>query len=109
MAVTVTAILGICWLTDQVVHVADAYLSYSMNKEVYSVAHTMILFSSASYPLVYALVNRNFRQKIKGMMCCAHSEVVVPRVVHPATRDLHAAQPDNLPQPIHTAGPGLMD
>ena len=105
MAVTVTAIFGICWLTDQVVHLADAFLSYSIDKDVYNVTHSMILFSSASNPFVYALINQNFRQKIKSMMCCTH----LTAVTHPAALDLHAAEPANVLQPVHTVGPCLID
>ena len=73
MVVTVTALFGICWLTDMIVHVVDQNTSYTIDKKVYTVIHTMILISSAVNPFVYALVSQNFKEKLKKVMCCTIS------------------------------------
>jgi len=71
MAVTVTAIFGICWAPDVIVHNLGSNASLSISEDVYAVTHTLILFSSAVNPFVYALVNTNFRGKLKGILCCS--------------------------------------
>lgn len=82
MVVTVTALFGICWLTDMIVHVVEYNTTYTIDSNVYTVIHTMILFSSAVNPFVYALINQNFRVKIKRMMSCTGWIAVI----HPPTR-----------------------
>lgn len=108
MVVTVTAIFGICWLTDMIVHTADASLSYSVDKDIYIVSHTMILFGSAANPFVYALLNQNFREKIKGrkgILCCARSTTVIG----PASRKPHSTESANETDPTHIAGPCFIE
>ncbi|XP_078367672.1 pyroglutamylated RF-amide peptide receptor-like [Oculina patagonica] len=105
MAVTVTALFGICWLTDMILHLVDGFLSYRINKDVYTVTHTMILFSSAANPFLYALINQNFREKIKGIICCARSSAVI----HPAKREHYSTESANVTDPTHTAGPSFRE
>ena len=69
MGVTVTAIFGICWAPDVFAHNLDYYTSVSISELSYVVIHMLILFSSAVNPFVYALVNKTFRQKLKGTIC----------------------------------------
>ncbi len=92
MVVTVTAIFGICWLTDMVVHVVENNTSYIIDKNVYTVIHTMIVVSSAVNPFVYALINQKFREKVKGMMSCSKSTAVNG----PATRKAHSTKLANV-------------
>ena len=73
MVTTVTALFGICWLTDTVAHVV---IHYNDHKVVFTVIHTVILINSAINPFVYALINQNFREKMKEIMCCASSAAV---------------------------------
>ena len=70
MVIAVTILFGICWLTDIFVHLVEVKTSYTMDKVVYTVVHTMILFNSALNPFLYALINQNFRKKMKEMLCC---------------------------------------
>ncbi|XP_020627707.1 pyroglutamylated RFamide peptide receptor-like [Orbicella faveolata] len=71
MGVTVTAIFGICWAPDVIAHDADYYTSLSVSELTYAVIHMLVLFSSAVNPFAYALVNKTFREKLKGMICCS--------------------------------------
>ena len=107
MVVTITAIFGICWLTDVIAHVVD-YHTYSITHEVFTVIHTMILFNSAVNPFVYALLNQNFREKIKGMICCTCSTT--------AARDPARRKPAQgiaftniTTQPTHITEPGSIE
>ena len=70
MGVTVTTIFGICWAPDVFAHNLDYYTSVSISELTYTVIHMMILFSSAVNPFVYALVNKNFRERLRGTICC---------------------------------------
>ena len=71
MGVTVTTIFGICWAPDVIAHNLDFLTSVNISKLAYDVIHLLILFNSAVNPFVYALVNKNFREKLKGMICCS--------------------------------------
>ena len=71
MGITVSAIFGICWAPDVIAHNLDVFTSVSTSEVAYSVIHMLILFSSAVNPFVYALVNKNFREKLKGMISCS--------------------------------------
>ena len=63
-----------------VVYVLRDLASYNIGPVVLTIANTMILFNSAVNPFVYALLNQQFREKIKRMICC--TGCLAPRV-HP--------------------------
>ena len=71
MGVTVAAVFGICWAPDVIAHKLDVNTSLSISETAYAVIHTLILFSSAVNPFLYALVNKTFREKLVGMICCS--------------------------------------
>ena len=71
MGVTVTAIFGICWVPDVIAHNLDFFTSVSISELSYAAIHMLVLFNSAVNPFVYALINKNFREKLKGMICCS--------------------------------------
>lgn len=75
MAATVTVMFGVCWVSDIIAHSVDYYTSLSTSKDTYSVIHTLILLNTAVNPFVYALINKTFREKLKGMLYfrCASS------------------------------------
>ena len=91
MVVTVSAIFGICWGTDSVMHVIDDFTSFRLNSFAIPIAHTMIMFNSAVNPFAYALINQRFRKKMKAMLCCSlltpqtYPEIE-PKVIELATR-----------------------
>ena len=81
MVVTVSAIFGICWGTSSVAYTLRAFDPSSVGPVPIAIANTMVLFNAAINPFVYALLNQQFREKMKGIMCCAGCCV---RRVHPA-------------------------
>ena len=92
MVATVSVIYGICWGTIQVLYTLWRLTSFNMGPVLIAISNTMILFNSAVNPFVYALLNKNFREKMKGMMCCSRA------VVHP----MGAIQRN---EPVENAGP----
>ena len=76
MVVAVTFIFGITCGTCSVLYVT----SYNMGPVLVAISDAMVLFNSAVNPFVYALLNQQFREKIKKMICCSGS---LPSRVHP--------------------------
>ena len=52
-------------------HNLDLFTPVTISELAYDVIHMLLLFNSAVNPFVYALVNKNFREKLKGMICCS--------------------------------------
>ncbi|XP_078352666.1 pyroglutamylated RF-amide peptide receptor-like [Oculina patagonica] len=71
MVITVTALFGICWVSDVIAHGIDYYTSLRVSEATYPVIHTMVLLNSAVNPFVYALMNKTFREKMQGMVSCS--------------------------------------
>ena len=70
MAVAVSVIFAVCWLTDSINYMLSIYASTATFGDVtYIVTSIMIMFNSAINPIVYGLVNERFREKIKRMTC----------------------------------------
>ena len=80
MGVTVTAIFGICWAPDIIAHNLEVFTSITISELTYAVIHVLVLFNSAVNPFVYALVNKNFREKLKDMICCRCTRTTRNRV-----------------------------
>ena len=70
MVVVVTAIFGFCWGVNQIVHIFKFFSPYTVGALPTVVANTMVLINSAVNPFVFALLNHQFREKMKGMICC---------------------------------------
>ncbi|KAL9957200.1 hypothetical protein ACROYT_G038809 [Oculina patagonica] len=102
MVVTVTAIFGICWGTTEVVYILHYFTSYNIGAVPITISNIMVLFNSAINPFVYALLNQQFRNKMKRMLCCSGLSA---HVVHPTLETLDMELADNTTQPTRTAAP----
>ena len=78
MVVAVTAIFGVCWGTGQLVYVLLFFISDDIGAVLIAISDVMILFNSAVNPFVYALLNHQFRDKMKRMICCSLAARVHP-------------------------------
>ena len=70
MVVAVSAIFGICWGADSVLHLLEDFSSIELASSAIPIAHTAVMFNSAVNPFAYALINQRFRGKMKGVLCC---------------------------------------
>ena len=86
MGVTVAAIFGICWAPDIIAHLIKHFTSLSVSEAALIVIHTLVLFSCAVNPFMYALVNKTFREKLKGMLGCSVSTSREPHVIEIANK-----------------------
>ena len=104
MVVAITIIFGICWGIGQLMYVLLYFIPQNIGAILLAIADVMILFNSAVNPFVYALLNQQFRKKIKKMICClspGSSGLLVPPRLEP--HDTETA--DNNTQLTSTARP----
>ena len=106
MVVAITAIYGICWGTNEVVYAIQFIALQDIGHLPMVIANTMVLFNSAINPFVYALLNKQFREKMKVMLCCTHSSV--PRV-HPKRKLQRTGLDETTIPSIYTAAPSTTE
>ena len=71
MVITVSAIFAVCWLADGITYLLAFYSpKHTVGGVAYVATSAVIQLNSAVNPIVYALMNQRFRQKIKRMVCC---------------------------------------
>jgi len=104
MVVTVSAIFVICWGTDQILHILEAFTSHKFSTLAIPIAHTMLMLNSAVNPFAYALINQKFREKMKGMICCSlrSSRVNVARKPQDFNTNNITTQPTDTAEPSGT-------
>ena len=88
VTVSVSAIFGICWGTNAVVCPLKYASFYNIGPVPVAFSDTVVLFNSAVNPFVYALLNQQFREKMKRTICCPASCALG---VHP-TRELQTTE-----------------
>lgn len=71
--ITVSVIFGICWGTSSFIYFMINVISCDFGAIVVTVADILILFNSTVNPFVYALLNHQFREKMRGTTCCSRS------------------------------------
>ena len=80
MVVAVSAIFGICWGTSSITYTLRAFDPSSVGPVPIAIANTMVLFNAAINPFAYGLFNKQFREKMKSIVCCTGC---FARGVHP--------------------------
>ena len=99
MVVIVSVIFGISWGTSSVVYVIKHFTSYNIGNV--AITNTMAMFNSAVNPFVYALLNRQFREKVRGMICCTFRCTKI----HPMTETQGIEFSNSIAQSNNTEGP----
>ena len=94
MVLTVSAIFGICWNTDAILHCIDIFGTYKLSPYAIPIAHTMLMFNAAVNPFAYALISQRFRQKIKILLCCCSRSS--PARVLPSRKQLGIEMANNI-------------
>ncbi|XP_078349122.1 pyroglutamylated RF-amide peptide receptor-like [Oculina patagonica] len=102
MVLPVTAIFGICWGAESVEYVLRQFPSLNITPVVIATVDTMVAFNAAVNPFVYALLNQQFREKMKKMICCTGFSAPV---VHPTPEAQDIELADSTTHPTHTVGP----
>ena len=77
MAIAVSVIFAVCWLTDSINYVLTFYVpEHEVGNVIFVAATTLVMFNSAVNPILYALLSQRFREKIKRMMCYSRRSFV---------------------------------
>ena len=93
MVVVVTAIFGFCWGVNQIVHIFKFFSSHTVGALPTVIANTMVLVNSAINPFVFALLNQQFRERMKSVLCCTDC---TKAKVHPAPESHEFELGDNI-------------
>ena len=67
--ITVSIIFGVTWLADSFNFVLHFYKP-SFNKLTFAATSIFVLFNSAINPVLYALINQRYKEKMKGILRC---------------------------------------
>ena len=77
MVITVSVIFAISWGAESVEYVLRTTTTLKITFVHIAIVDILVLFNSAVNPLVYGLLNHQFRQKIREVIC--GTRAVAPR------------------------------
>ena len=102
MVVAVSAIFGICWGTSSIAYTLRAFHPSRVGSIPIAITDTVVLFNAAINPFVYALLNQQFKEKMKSIVCCTGC---FARRVHPPSepQNMELANTNSI-QSSQTAG-----
>ncbi|XP_022784191.1 pyroglutamylated RFamide peptide receptor-like isoform X2 [Stylophora pistillata] len=79
MVISVSVIFAVCWGAESVEYALRITSNLNISFVHIATVDMMVLFNSAVNPFVYALLNHQFRQKIKEVMSCTRLVAHRPR------------------------------
>ncbi|XP_059112685.1 pyroglutamylated RF-amide peptide receptor [Peromyscus eremicus] len=88
MMVTVVALFAVCWAPFHIVHMMIEYSNFEKEydevtiKMIFAIVQIIGFFNSICNPIVYALMNENFKKNFESAVCCC----VVKETFSPARR-----------------------
>ncbi|CAH7144202.1 Qrfprl [Phodopus roborovskii] len=89
MMVTVVALFAVCWAPFHIVHMMIEYSNFEKEydevtiKMIFAVVQIIGFFNSICNPIVYALMNENFRKNFVSAVCyCIVKETLSPAQKH---------------------------
>ena len=75
MVITVSVIFAICWGAESIEYILRNMTSLNIRFVHIAIVDMMVLFNAAVNPFVYTLMSHQFRQKIRGVICCPSASV----------------------------------
>ncbi|XP_052577752.1 pyroglutamylated RF-amide peptide receptor [Peromyscus californicus insignis] len=88
MMVTVVALFAVCWAPFHIVHMMIEYSNFEKEydevtiKMIFAIVQIIGFFNSICNPIVYALMNENFKKNFESAVCCC----IVKETFSPARR-----------------------
>ncbi|XP_006991698.3 LOW QUALITY PROTEIN: pyroglutamylated RF-amide peptide receptor [Peromyscus maniculatus bairdii] len=88
MMVTVVALFAACWAPFHIVHMMIEYSNFEKEydevtiKMIFAIVQIIGFFNSICNPIVYALMNENFKKNFESAVCCC----IVKETFSPARR-----------------------
>lgn len=79
MVITVSVIFAVGWGAESVEYALRTMSTLDMKFKHIAIVDIMVLFNAAINPFVYALLSHQYRQKIRGVICCARAVAPRPR------------------------------
>ena len=75
MVITVSVIFAICRRAESIEYILRNMNSLNIRFVHIAIVDMMVLFNAAVNPFVYTLMSHQFRQKIRGVICCPSASV----------------------------------
>ena len=81
MVLTVSVIFAICWSADAILHLLERFYFHKNLPLARSIIHAMLAFNAAVNPYAYALINKQFKVKIKEILSSSSCGSAAARVL----------------------------